>query len=134
MAHSILNFTPAKKLVIIQRFGDINLSELLAGVGRMFDDPRMEEVMFVLSDLRNANLAVTSSEMSRHADYCREQFKDRDTKIAVVAERNVDFGMARMFEQLSTLEFVATYHSVEDAYKWFDIPYDPSDWPETDNT
>lgn len=129
MGESELHFVPEKRLVIIRRMGDIGLDDLLRGVGDMFDDPRILDCDCVLSDLREARLTATGDEMGRHAQYCREKFEGHTAKIAIVALREADYGIARMFEQLSDLPLVSVYYSIEEAYAWFDLDYETSDCP-----
>ena len=96
MGQSEIHFVPGKRLVIIRRFGEIGVDELLRGVGRMFEG--------------------------------------RDTKIAIVVTRELDYGKARMFEQLSELPLVTVFQSLEEAYEWFEIEMDYADCPSWERT
>ncbi len=122
--HSEVTMNAEVGLAIIHRYGDMSLEQMIAGVDALFSDPEFQNTTNVISDLTKASLKVTSAEMSKHADFCKEKFAGSTSKIVIIAPSLVDYGMSRMFEILSDLPNVRVVKSHAEAYMWLGIPYE----------
>lgn len=131
--HSEIKFYPAEGFVLIRRFGDMSVESMLDGAQRILIDPRFDAIGNILSDLTEANLMLDNSDMSQYAKFCKERLEGADKRIAIVAPDARNFGMARMFEMLSGLEFVTVFYTQEEALNWLGLGSIP-DKSTTDNS
>jgi hypothetical protein len=120
-SHSEITFYPEQRYVRIQRFGTMDTELMISGAHSIVTDPRFSEIESVLSDLTDARISLSSSDMTKYAKYCEEQIEGTNKKIAIIAPNANDFGMARMFEVLSRLQSVRVFYNQQEALDWLDI-------------
>jgi hypothetical protein len=84
---------------------------------------------YELYDMRNAEgRGFTSREVDRIVENAKTGGAARPpgSKTALVASRDVHFGMSRVYQAVSEIEGLAwkveTFRSIEAAYAWLDLP------------
>jgi hypothetical protein len=92
----------------------------------LFEDPDYDLGYSRLVDLRRTDSSARSGEALRSiAAYVQRQYKDRDVapKTAVVAPRDVSFGLARMYQAYSDLVpgEVVVFRAADAALAWLGI-------------
>jgi len=102
--------------------GDLTFATLKETLGTLYQSSEFQPDTNVLWDLRDAKQALTSKEVDRLADYVGGHWGTRGgSKAAIVVSRDVDFGMARMYEQLLAIHsssVVMVFRELEDATSW----------------
>jgi hypothetical protein len=112
---------PEKNLVRETFEGEIFKKNLIDTVSELRIDPGYKAQMNVISDFRNAELALSVNEIRELADWIR--INGSVNSIAIVVGRALDFGMARMFEMLTGTEFYNdsnVFYNMDDAEKWIE--------------
>lgn len=107
--------------------GSLSFDTLTGILAELYQDPRFRADQDVLWDLREASLAeFTADEVRRVIDLVRDNWATEGTPhAALVVAREVDFGMARMYElQLSDLSTgkVQVFRDIEAAGEWLANP------------
>lgn len=117
------------RLIISIHKGEVNNQEFLASYNAYLDDPEFDLNFSRLVDLRDAASQLRSAEALREVvNLIRSKYKDKTKgpKTAIVAQKDVSFGLARMYEGFSdklpgeTMVFRDIHKSVE----WLDVPFD----------
>jgi len=91
-------------LVVLTHVGKIGDDEFLAFYNRFFKSDTFKPPMNMLVDLRKADSSPRSAEvLRRFAEFLQAERPDitSHTKVAVVAPKDLSFGLARMYEALS---------------------------------
>jgi hypothetical protein len=128
-------FKEDERLVVIIHVGVVPDDEFLASYEGLFGDDRYDKTFNLLVDLRRADSAVRSQQALRQfADFAQGQYTDADetTKVAVVAPKDVSFGLARMYEVFShnvPWEFVV-FRSADAALAWLGMAENLLDEPD----
>ena len=114
-------FDTKNRILFVKRYGSIQPGELTDEIKKITSYSDYNSVDRLLSDLTESNLtAVSTDELERHAGLCRNKFKDL-TAVALVAPKDLAFGISRMFEVLSNLENVEVFRKKKDALDWLGI-------------
>lgn len=120
---------PDLNLAIIEHIGSIPDDEIFAFYKGLYENATLDPSMNQLVDLRKADSTPRSPEILRH---CAEFVRDTLTeitpypKIAVIAPKDLTFGLARMYEALiasAPCEFVV-FRSLDAALAWLGLPED----------
>ena len=120
---------PEHNLVILAHVGETTDDEFLAFYKSLFECDSFDLSMNLLVDLREADSSHRSSgALHRVAEFVREALGDVTTtpKVAVVAPRDISFGLARMYELFADSvpwDFVV-FRSMETALAWLRVPED----------
>lgn len=128
---------PDEKLVILVHRGIVADDEFLSFYSTLYEDTRFDKSFNLLVDLRRTESASRSSDaLSEFAEFIRNQFSGAAVrpKVAVVAPRDISFGLARMYEAISSdipVEFTV-FRSIEAAISWLDLSENPMDDLELD--
>ncbi len=109
--------------------GEPEWRDVAAAFDRVLGDVDFEPGMGTLWDLRDASMhALSGADVRRivaHAGRHRER-RGRG-RVALVVERDIDFGMARMFELFAAEQLptpVMVFRNVGDARRWLAHPPD----------
>ncbi len=116
-----------EKLAIVVHSETVTDGEFLSFYEALYRDPRFDKSFNLLVDLQRAESTVRTSEALRKlADFMVKQYAETPAgpKVAVVAPRDISFGLARMYEAMSPtvpwqFEIV---RSVDDALAWLGLP------------
>lgn len=103
--------------------GCINLGQLKEILAEFYKSPNYDPEMNVLWDLRKADMSkVLSLEVSAFAEMVKQYRGEPNNKAALlVANRNLDFGLTRMFEIFmeGTLhDNIKVFKDYNEAEKW----------------
>ena len=93
-----------EKLVILVHRGIVTDEEFLSFYRILYEDNRFDKSFDLLVDLRQTESASRSAEaLSEFAEFIRNHFSNTTAgpKVAVVAPKDISFGLARMYEALS---------------------------------
>jgi hypothetical protein len=118
-----------ENLVIFTHKGVVTDDEFFSFYRAFYLDPRFDKSHNLLVDLREAESTVRSSEaLKSFADTARlhTPHVSPSPKIAVVAEADLSFGLARMYEAFSQqvpVEF-RVFKEPDEALKWLGAPPD----------
>lgn len=118
-----LSFDTGKNLAVIKLSGRLSREIILEAFDRAVADPRYREGMGRVWDFREADLsdlnADTVVEMAQYA----KRFPPgiNDVKVAFVTERDLEFGLSRMFEMTSKSPTpIGVFRSMNDARDWME--------------
>jgi hypothetical protein len=90
-------FLASKDRVIVTVRGECLAADLLDTGDRLYDDPQFRTGMSTVLDLRGAIPAVTADNIRTIVSFISRNLERRGRgRCAVVVERDVDYGMARM--------------------------------------
>lgn len=101
-------------------WGRVTADELRSLASTMWADPLYREKLDILADLRQAEVDIPYDEMM---EYARFLSGSSDIGLqAIVVSRQLEFGMARMYEQLTEHHVTRTglqvFFDVADAERW----------------
>jgi hypothetical protein len=114
------------RLVVSIHYGAVSDQEFLDGYRTLFEDPEFDLGFNRLVDLRRTDSSSRSTSALRSfAAWVKQRYEGAQVapKTAVVAPRDVSFGLARMYEAFTNLtpgEFVV-FRSVDAALAWLGI-------------
>jgi len=92
------HFESETGIAIITCSGELRVSEAREGVSELWENPDWDGKSAVW-DFRTSQFLLTSPEIQNLADYVlSHQRATPPEKVAFVTERDVDFGLARVFE------------------------------------
>ena len=112
-----------EKLMILVHRGIVTDEEFLLFYKTLYEDTRIDKSFDLLVDLRQTQSASRSAEaLNEFAEFIRNQFLNTTArpKVAVVAPKDISFGLARMYEAVSVdapLEF-AVFRTTDEALSW----------------
>jgi len=116
-------------LVILLHVGNIPDDQFLDFYQSLFGSDRFDNSMNILIDLRQTDSSPRSSEvLRRFADFVKVQYTDKTArpKVAVVAPKDVSFGLARMYAAFADSvpwDFVV-FRDMGAALGWLRVPED----------
>ena len=96
---------PDERLVILVHVGAVPDDEFLSFYKSLYEDTRFDKSFNMLIDLRHTESSVRSSAtLNEIADFIRKQCVSTTArlKVAVVAPEDISYGLARMYELLSS--------------------------------
>ena len=117
---------PDERLVILVHVGAVTDDEFLSFYKALYEDDRFDKSFNLLVDLRRTESAVRSAEaLKEFADFMRRQLvgSTAGPKIAVVAPKDISFGLARMYEVFSDdvpWEF-EVFRAADAAFAWLGL-------------
>ena len=120
---------PEHNLVIFVHTGRVPDDEFLTFYKSFFESDTFKPPMNLLVDLRETNSSSRSPEvLLRFAESVEAKLADitANTKVAVVAPKDLSFGLARMYEILSDSvhwDFVV-FRAMDAATAWLGLPED----------
>jgi len=109
--------------VIITASGPVNGKDIIEALIKMLQDPDFKEGMDALWDFRTVHSGNSeTAEIREIVSFVRANQKKRgiNYRVALVVSRDIDFGLARMFEAYShELPFdIQIFKDFNDAQKW----------------
>ena len=113
-------FESQADLVVATCSGTVQMNDATLGAVVMWDNPEWSGKPIVW-DLRSARLDVRGSEVREIADYIlKHQPTIPPPKVAFVTARDVDFGLARMFQTIRQHPDtqVEVFRDYEEAVSW----------------
>lgn len=117
---------PDLGLVLSKHTGMVSDAEFLESYRALLDDPEYDLGLSRLVDLRDADSSARSSEALRSiATHLKRRYKGSDLapRTAVVAPRDLSFGLARMYQAFSEVVpgDVVVFRSVDAALAWLGV-------------
>lgn len=111
---------PDRNLIRQSLWGRVTAEELRALASAMWSDPLYRKKLDILADLRRAEVDIPYDQMM---EYTRFLSGNSDIgRQAIVVGRQLEFGMARMYEQLTEAnvqrESLKVFFNIEDAERW----------------
>jgi len=107
--------------VVLTGRDDLVADDIVAALERAYGDPQFAPGMNVLCDLRNARTDLTPGDIRRIVDFVSRHREARGLgRSAVVAGRDVDYGMARIAQvHLEPLGVeLAVFRDLQEAERW----------------
>jgi hypothetical protein len=103
--------------------GSVITGDIIDALGRMLKDPDFKEGMDVLWDFREVKSGNSEAEDIREiVSFIRtnQEKRGRNYRVALVVSRDIDFGLARMYEAYSQeLPFdIQIFKDIKDAEQW----------------
>lgn len=114
-------------MVIFSHVGVVTNDEFLSFYKALYEDNRFDKSFNALVDLRQAESVVRSAgALNIFAEFVQQQYVNTTArpKVAVVAPKDVSFGLARMYEAFSDTvhwEFVV-FRAADAALAWLGLP------------
>jgi hypothetical protein len=121
------HFRPEHNLVICTQVGEVGDEEFLASYTSLFNSDRFEPTMNLIVDLSRVDSSKRSrSILESFAVIAQKRLQGNNTKpmVAVIAPRDVSYGLARMYEALShavSWNF-AVFRTAGEALSWLGLP------------
>jgi hypothetical protein len=116
-----------EKLLIFSHSGVVKDDEFLSFYKTLYEDNRFDKSFNTLVDLRRAESVVRSAAaLNAFAEYVQQQYANITArpKVAVVAPKDVSFGLARMYAAFSETvpwEFIV-FRDAGAALAWLGLP------------
>lgn len=109
-----------RRLVRTRCFGAVTISEVLAHFDELERDPARPELLDVVLDLSGSTTLPGSDQLRVVAERVGEVRLTRFGRVAIVADRDSMFGMARMFEVFAEKHFGASrvFRQLDEAERW----------------
>lgn len=111
---------PDQNLIRQTLWGDISVDDLRQLAAAMWSDPAYRNKMDILADLREAQVRIPYDQMVEYTQYIND--RSDIGRQAIVVSRQLEFGMARMYEQLTESgakrEDLGVFFSLEEAEAW----------------
>lgn len=86
----------------IRHHGKVSLKDLNAAIIEMRSDPKFESVRSGISDFTKARGLLSSDDIRSHVTFVASHIpRNRRFKWAIIAQTNLAYGLARMFDILS---------------------------------
>ncbi len=120
---------PEHNLAILLHVGTVPDDQFLTFYKSLFGGDQLDKSMNLLIDLRQTDSSPRSSEvLRRFAEFVQVQFTDPavSPKVAVVAPKDISFGLARMYEAFAKSvpwDFVV-FRDMDAALEWLRVPGD----------
>jgi hypothetical protein len=116
-------------VVFFAHVGAVSDDEFLSSYRAFYEDARSDKSMNLLVDLRRTESSARgTAALQEMADLIQRQLAGIDVrpKIAVIAPKNLSFGLARMFEAFSdTAPFdFGVFRELDAALAWLGAPED----------
>ena len=113
----------SKELTVFTVKGVLNFDDTMPVVKAFYDGDPTKHVIWDMSDITEIHL--TSEEVEKIATFPpRIEGKRELGKTAFVAQKDILFGLSRMFEAYSSIVNspypIMVFRSIEEAYKWID--------------
>ena len=109
-----------QNLIRQRLWGDVTAGELHDLAATMWSDPAYRKKLDILADLREARVRIPYDQMVEYTQFISTQ-SDIGLQ-AIVVGRQLEFGMARMYEQLTAdnaaREDLRVFFSLEEAEAW----------------
>ena len=116
-------FQISKERAVVTGRGDLTASDLVEAAAQVYGDPQFRPGMSTLLDVRGACPAVTGDEVRMIVSFVSRNLEERGKgSCAIVTDRSVDYGMARMGQVLMEalgIELMV-FRELEDAERWLD--------------
>lgn len=123
------HFKPEYNVVICRHVGTIDDQEFINSYHSLFEGDSFDPAMDLVVDLRQADSSKRSQEaIQEFAKYLKDwmQKTEKRSRVAVIAPRDVSFGLARMYEAYAEpahREFTV-FREENAALEWLGIPED----------
>jgi hypothetical protein len=116
-----VDIQPTEQRVVLTGRDDLVADDVVAALERAYGHPQLASGMNVLCDLRDARTDLTPRDIRRVVDFVSRHREARGGgKSAVVAGRDVDYGMARIAQvHLEPLGVeLAVFRELQEAEEW----------------
>ncbi|HEY6642439.1 STAS/SEC14 domain-containing protein [Povalibacter sp.] len=111
---------PDQNLIRQTLWGAVTATDLRNLAAATWADPTHRKKLDILADLRDAQLHIPYDQMVEYTQFLSGQ--SEIGRQAIVVSRQLEFGMARMYEQLTEhrvlREGLRVFFSMEEAEKW----------------
>lgn len=100
--------------------GELTLAEVLAALGEVYSDPAYKSPSRSLWEMKDAHPKLDGDDVLSVVNFVRTHRPSGEGRAAIVAERDLAFGLSRMYELLADDQRVATrvFREVERARQW----------------
>ena len=126
-----LEFDSEKGIAYVRLTGHLDEQTILAAFDQVVADERYRPGMGRLWDFREADLSGLDSATIRRMAHYSLRFPPgiNDVKVAFATDRDLEFGLSRMFEgmALDTKTPIAVFRSVAEAEAWMVTPAGDTD-------
>lgn len=115
-----------RRVIYVRGHGSVEIEATLDSIRRLPTEPGFEPDFLVLVDLRKSGWIPEVEEIRRIADEFAGLSKRFQNRIALLAEREVDFGIARMASSFVEARGIqmAAFKDRSDAERWLGVELD----------
>ncbi len=117
---------PDTPLLVTRLMGHVTSEEFREVYAQLRKAPDFSPIFPEIADFRHAtSFGFGHQEMARLATIVTEQHWDREIKTAIVADGDLGFGMARIYQnyaQIGQVETVVLFEHPEEAVDWLNLP------------
>jgi hypothetical protein len=120
---SEMQINESSGLVTLTVSGQVSYPGVIKTLAKMLEDPRFQKGADILWDFRSAELdRLTAADIRGITSFLEKKKESRGEgyKVAIVSERDADFGVGRMYEGYAgRLPFnVMVFRKMEEALQW----------------
>ena len=116
-----LRIDTEKKIAYIKIFGFTTSKQILEALDMTASNEKYQKGMGRLWDFRDADLSSLNFQTIRKLGKYSKKFPPgiNDVKVAFVSERDLEYGLSRMFEMSSEANtLISVFRTIDDAEKW----------------
>jgi hypothetical protein len=113
-------------IIVARMMGRVVINDLLRHVDQLAEDSRYRPGLDKLVDMRLVeSMELHVDDENQFVNYKMEKGV-RERRIALVAPRDISFGMSRVYQALSESihEEVSVFRSLDEAINWLSLPLD----------
>jgi hypothetical protein len=105
------------------RRGAATLDDMKKGIEELIHHSAFPHIDTLVMDLTDAQIIIESSEMKAYSRFVDESvYKDRNIRLAVIAPKDVNFGMSSMYSMLSeNSERIRVFRNRDEAMEWLEL-------------
>jgi hypothetical protein len=105
------------------RHGAATLDDMKNGIEELIRHPAFPDIDTLVMDLTDAQIVIDANEMKTYSRFVDESvYKDRNIRLAVIAPKDVNFGMSNMYSMLSeNSEHIRVCRNREEALEWLQL-------------
>jgi len=114
---------PDHQLLNLVRKGSATSEDMEKGLHQIVNHPAFPTINKIVMDLSDATVIVDSNETKEYARKTDEFiYKDREIRVAVIAPKDINFGMSHVYLMLSeNSEKIRVVRNRDEAYEWLGI-------------
>ena len=101
----------------------MTLPDMREGIEKLQTHPDFASIDKIISDLTAAKFSFGPTEMREHSRHVDQiVFQNEQLRVAIIAPKDIDFGMSRVFSLYSkNTENIRVFRTRDEALEWLDI-------------
>jgi hypothetical protein len=115
---------PSRNLTTFKCDGGLSFNEIVAVIERFFRGSVAPPTNKIIWDMQNVSVATLTADHIYHIANLVSGYtaKDKNTNIAVVISKDIDFEIAKKFREKATdaLKIIKVFRKIEEAIEWLE--------------